>query len=151
MTTEDEALKATREGLAAAGVALDKDGRVKPVSSFLADIAKEGGGVLDADTATEYSIRIEAGEAALLYIARTLVDTGSVAKAAPSIATLAWSAFQAGAIKQLSRAIPQFIYGLSTQAVADAAAPLMDLRKAEQAAADAEPLGDSFDTPGAPQ
>lgn len=136
MTTEDEALEATRDGLRAAGITLDAEGRVVPVSGVLADIAEAGGGVLDAETALDLSVRAEAGESAILSLARMLVASGSLTKEHPPMADLVWGAFQSDAMRVLSRAVPQFIYGLSTEDVTKAAAPLIEFRKAQQETGD---------------
>lgn len=145
MTTEDEAVQATREGLKAAGVPLDADGRVVPVSGKLAKIAEEGGGVLDAETAMAWSVQVEAGEQALIDIARKIVETGNIVKMAPPLAEVAFSAFQKAAVNLLARAVPQFIYGLSTQDIMSAARPLMDFRQAEEAQSKLEGLDDPVD------
>lgn len=134
MTTEDEAVQATRAGLKAAGVPMDADGRVLSLSHLLASIAEEGGGVIDAGTAMEWSVRIEAGEHALVDLGRRVTETTAIVRTVPEVADLALDALTKDALRVLSRAIPQFIYGASMEVVAAAAAPLLDLRKAEEGA-----------------
>jgi hypothetical protein len=153
MTTEDEALEATRAGLRAAGVALDDEGRVVPVSGILAEIAQAGGGVLDAETAVDLSVRTAAGEDAVLKIARLLTSTASAVRANPDLAIIIFAAFQQDAIALLSRAVPQFIYGLSTTEVSAAAAPLLAFRKAqeEEPVEKVHTFQDSLDEIAAPQ
>jgi hypothetical protein len=145
MTTEDEALEATRAGLRDAGVPLDDDGRVIPVSGHLAEIAQAGGGVLDAETAVDLSVRTAAGEDAILNIARLLTASAASARDYPPQAGAIFAAFQHDALNILSRAVPQFIYGLSTAEVSKAAAPLLEFRKAQKEAPKGHTLQDSID------
>ena len=128
MTTEDEALKATREALEAAGVELDADGRVKPISARLAELAQDGGAVLDAETLTDWSVRGQVGEQALLTLARRAVATTTLAKEWPEMRGAAYEAFHRIVVDVLSRAVPQFIYGQSPEVIREAGAALLDFR-----------------------
>lgn len=131
MTTEDEALDAARNGLREAGVQLDENGRVVPVSGNLLDIGEAGGGVIDAETAIGWALRVEAGEQAVLHLARLVKEAAVIVRENPILAAAAFHALSQDATETLAAALPPFIYGTSSDAVVKAATPLAEFRAAE--------------------
>ena len=101
------------------------------ISSQLTALAQDGGGVIDAELAVEWALRVEQAELALLSLSREVLDTLAMVKAVPDLSALANVSFLKRATGLLSSVVPQFIYGISAQTLIEVAAPLADFRKTE--------------------
>lgn len=124
MSTEDEKaqLDALGDALRERGVNLTEDGKVRPLSALLDDIAQEGGGVLDLDTAIMWAERVRDGEDLIVSLATDIaqfyqgVKVAQMINGRDSVAATGVLTFLNHLTDHLTKATATFLYG-TTEAV----------------------------------
>lgn len=134
--TED-ALNEARQNLRDAGISLTEEGRVRTVAGHLDQIAQEGGGVIDQETAVDWAERVLVGEDTIIEVARDVTRFSEMLRTAgPSISTYAVEGFMGHLMDHLGTGVAGFLYGASTTALYNSLAPLAEAEAPKAAEVD---------------